>query len=217
MTEENDPIQDAVAARLAKLRTFPVDVAHLDQRLAAELPAPITRKPRRWIAQISAAAASLLVIFTLMFVTLQGRPVQASPNLMAQMHYDIVAGKVPTMKADSIDEANEAIAAMAGNSLRLPNAPSAHTMACCMRNLGNKKVACVLLDNGGPPVTMSVANARDISPPAGNTTSKNGITYHLQDTGKLHMISFQKSNLWICLMSEAPRDTLITLAEQLKQ
>jgi hypothetical protein len=216
MTEKVDPIEQAVAARLAKLRGFPVDTTNLDKRMRAELPPPVVRNRRRWMAQLSAAAASLLVIFTLMFVTLQGQPVQASPTMMAQMHYDIVSGKVPTMKADSIDEANEAIAAMAGNSLRLPNAPSAHTMSCCMRNLGNKKVACVLLDNGESPITMSAANARDVTPPTGKTRTENGVTYHLQDTGKLHMISFEKSGLWICLISESPTDSLIKLAQQLK-
>jgi hypothetical protein len=215
----HDPIDEAMSARLARLRSFPVDTTRMDKALREQLPPAATRKPRRWAGQISAAAACLAVIFTLMFVTLQGRPVQASPNMMAQMHQDIVSGKVPTMKAESIEEANQAIAAMAGGkgeTLRLPEAPDTHTMACCMRNIGNKKVACVLLKNGGKPVTMSVASAKDISAPAGPAVEHNGQVYYVQSSGTLHMVSCRKDTLWICLISETGKDGLIAMAERLK-
>ena len=39
-------------------------------------------------------------------------------------------------------------------------------MACCMKSVHDKKVACVLLKDNGVPVTLSVANASDMELPA---------------------------------------------------
>jgi hypothetical protein len=212
-----------------------VDTTGLDKRLRDALPVEATggrvavqRGPRRWVGQVSAAAACLALIFTLMSVTLQGRPVQASPNVMAQMHEDIVSGKVPTMKAGSIEEANRAIAAMGGgsgggDSLRLPEVPNSHTMACCMRTIGNKKVACVLLENGGKPVTMSVAEAKDVTAPQtfDEAVSEGGETYYVVAVqgggGKLRMVTCRKGEMWVCLISEAEARELVGLASRLKR
>jgi len=213
---DEDAVQRAVASRLGKLRSFPVDTSRVDRVMRRQIPPVAARKRWRWMGQLSAAAASILIIVSLMFVMLPGRAVQASASEMAQMHYDIVSGKVPTMKADSIQEANEAIAAMAGNSVRLPDSPSAHTMSCCMRDIGNKKVACVLLEDGGAAVTMSVAQAKDMKPSAAPAQIYNGITYHVTSIGKLNMVTVERGGKWICLMSETKAERLMQLADRLK-
>ena len=39
--------------------------------------------------------------------------------------------------------------------------PDAHVMACCLKSIKDKEVACVLLNSEGTPITMSVAKASD--------------------------------------------------------
>ena len=113
---------------------------------------------RRAFRPIVAVAASLIVI-ALVVLALQNQSVQAVlADAMVQMHRDIIAGKVGTHPVASIDEANSVIAAFAGDFPKLTEPPQAHTMACCMRNVGDKKVACILLTTEVRKVTLAIAN-----------------------------------------------------------
>jgi hypothetical protein len=202
--------EEAIARRLARLKGIPVDTTGLERALRGQLPPPRTK--RRWWASMAAIAASLIVTGTLLLPLMQSREVQASPVMMAQMYHDMVDGKVPTMRANTLDEANRAIAAFSENGPTLPEAPASHMMACCMRNVGNKKVACVLFENGGTPVTMVVANAADMQSPSSPTIVQDGITYHVQTTGDLHMVMTERENRWVCLIGKMPQDQLIEVA-----
>jgi hypothetical protein len=175
-------------------------------------PAPVAAlRSRRWWATLTAVAASVLLIAAITLL-LQGREAQASSLQMAQMHEDIISGKIPTMHAASIDEANQAIAAMAGDFPRLPEPPAAHTMACCMRNVGKKKVACVLLETGDTPVTMAVASAADMESPQSPVTVRGGISYHVQAVGDLNMVMTERDGRWICFIGALPAEKLMGLA-----
>jgi hypothetical protein len=213
----DDPVDapgDAVVARrLARLGALPVDTSSLEQRLRKQLPrAPQQRRRRAWWVSMSAAAAALLLLAAISLSLLQGRAAQASSMQMAQMHQDIIAGRIPTMHAGSIEDANRAIAAMAGNFPTLPTPPEAQTMACCMRNVGKKKVACVLLDSGSTPVTMVVASAADVESPRSEVTMRGGVAYHVQTVGDLHMVMMERDGRWICFVGGLPAERLMDLA-----
>jgi hypothetical protein len=220
MTQDN-PLSDAadaaISRRLARLAALPVDTSGLEKALAKQLPPPPGRiRLRAWWKPLTAVAASLLLIGTLAAVLLPGREAQASSIQMAQMHQDIVAGRIPTMHAGSIEEANRAIAAMAGNFPSLPTPPAAHAMACCMRNVGKKKVACVLLDSGNVPVTMTVANASDVESPTSGATVRDGVTYHVQSVGELNMVMTERDGRWLCFVGALPVERLMDLATGVK-
>jgi hypothetical protein len=220
MTQDN-PLSDAadaaISRRLARLAAMPVDTSGLEKALAKRLPPPPGQmRPRAWWKPLMAVAASLLLIGTLAAVLLPGREAQASSIQMAQMHQDIVAGRIPTMRAGSIEEANRAIAAMAGNFPSLPTPPAAHAMACCMRNVGKKKVACVLLDSGSVPVTMTVASASDVESPTSGATVRDGVTYHVQSVGDLNMVMTERDGRWLCFVGALPVERLMDLATGVK-
>jgi hypothetical protein len=216
MENENEDRQEsALTSRLAKLGNVPVDTSRLERALASKLPPPTGHVRRRLWKPFLAIAASVLLTAALAFPLLQGREVQASPVMMAQMYHDMVDGRVPTMHATSLEEANHAIAALSGNFPTLPQPPASHMMACCMRNVGNKKVACILLDNAGTPVTMVVANASDMQSPTSPLLLKDGVTYHVQTTGNLNMVMTERDHRWICLISELSLDKLVELAHGL--
>ena len=118
------------------------------------------------------------------------------------MHRDMVSGKIATMKVDSMEQANQAIAAFAGDFPQLSEPPEAHTMSCCMRNVGNKKLACVLLNNGVGPITMVVANTDAVQTPSVPATVHASQTYNITaNRGQpAHGHVRAAASCWICLI-----------------
>jgi len=211
MNDGLDPQDAAISRRLAKLGAMPVDTSRLERALRAQIPAP-ARRPARW-RSLAAIAASLLLFVAFGIGLLQGRPAQASPDLMARMYQDIVSGKVETIPAQSIEEVNRTLAAMSGTSITLPQPPPSQLMACCMQTIGDKKVACVLLQNAGTPVTMVVAKDTDVKSPSSPLVERHGIGYHVHAVGDLQMVMTERDHHWICLMGHLPQEKLMDLAE----
>src|SRR4051794_10344090 len=107
MQYENDE-QRAVARRLQKLRTMPVDTSGLERALRSQLPPQREISSRRvWrIGSLRTVAASLIVLggIVLTVVLSSSSPsAQAEAVQMAQVHEDIVSGRVPVMQVDSIE------------------------------------------------------------------------------------------------------------------
>jgi hypothetical protein len=230
--KEFDGVDDArldraTADRLARLRSLPVDTTRLERLVQAQVPRPgaAVARPRFTIFRlrpIRAVAASLLLLTGLaavLLLTTSGGPVLASPAQMAQMHEDLVAGRVPVMWADSVEAANRMLASKSPESPEIPGVPSLpadHAMACCMRSVKDKKVACLLLRTDGVPVTLTVANAADMSLPKSPTVTRGGVTYHQQSSGKLNMVMTERNRRWVCLIGELPAERLMDVADQLR-
>jgi hypothetical protein len=210
----------ATAMRLSRLRTLPVDTSRLDKLVKDQLPSQ-EKNTRLFLGSfrpLRTVAAGLILFATIAGILLSssGGQALASPTQMAQMHEDIVAGRTPVMKVDSIAAANRALAEQSPQSPTLPGLPPDHVMACCMRSVQNKRVACVLLQNQGTPVTMTVANAADMKLPAAPTATRDGITYRVQTAGKLNMVMTERGGRWVCLIGEPSADKLMDLAAKLQ-
>lgn len=223
MENDHQNRQDsAVAARLRKLRSVPVDLGPLQRRIEASIPRPTRSAGRPVLARIGrplAAVAASIVIFALLTVailTASSGQVMASPAEMARFHQEIVANKIPVTRVDSIAEASEVLATQWPQGPDLPQAPEAHVMACCMKSIKDKKVACVLLNSEGTPITMSVANAKDMRSPKGNKVTRNGASYHVMSSGNVNMVSTERNGRWVCLIGETSTDRLIDIAHQLQ-
>jgi hypothetical protein len=222
--EPNNPseteLDRATTRRLARLRTMPVDTSRLDALIQARIPRATAGQPLvlRWLSPLRAVAASLLVVAAViaLLIMMAGRPALASASEMARMHEDIVSGKTPVMQVDSIDAANKILAAQWPDSPGIPGMPADHVMACCMKSVNNKKVACVLLKDQGEPVTLTVANATDMKTPTCPTKLRRGVPYHVQSSGSLNMVMSERDGRWICIIAEAPVDRLMDLADGLK-
>src|SRR5258708_7453758 len=103
--QKNSKVDEAVAKRLHRLRTMPVDTSGLESRLRAEI--PIHTQRRLWLRPMRAVAAgiALLAVITALFLSTSGGPVLASPAQMAQMHHELIAGQSGIMQVNSIDAA----------------------------------------------------------------------------------------------------------------
>lgn len=219
-TDETDsPLDQATARRLARLRTMPVETRGLEERISALIPPSQQRNARiTWLRPLRAVAALLLVggLVAVILITLSGGPALASAAQMAQVHQDLVSGKTPVVQVDSIEAANRELSRQSPDSPAVPNVPSNHVMACCMKSVKNKRVACVLLKSQGVPVTMTVANASDFKLPASPAVMHDGISYHVQSAGDLNMVTTQRGGRWICLIGQLAPERLMEMAAKLE-
>jgi hypothetical protein len=141
---------------------------------------------------------------------------------MATLHEELVSGRTPVMRVESVEQANQMLAAQWKSPPAVPGVPQdsasppAHVMACCMKSVKDKKVACVLLKREGVPVTMTVANSADMKLPDSPKVSRNGGDFHVQSSGNLHMVMTEKRGRWVCLIGELPAERLMDLASQLQ-
>ena len=153
----------------------------------------------------------MLVSAIAFFVTNSSRPVLASAEQLAEVHEDVVAGR-GILHVDSVAEANKAILAQWANSPQIPDVPTDHVMACCMRSIRDRKVACILLKGESEPVTLTVANASDMAMPNTPSTYRDGVGYQVTSRGALNMVMTQRQARWICLIGRIPAERLMALA-----
>ena len=220
--EDQDSVDRAVSLRLAKLRTMPVDVTNLEKAIRSQIVPPptnaggwrvLTRRPLRAIAAsvvlVSAIAAAILL-------SASSGPALAEAAQMAQVHQDIVSGKVPVMQVSSIDAANRMLNQESPGAPALPQLPDSHVMACCMKSVHSKKMACVLLKDDGMPVTLAVASAADMKLPTAPMQTRDGVDYRIQHVGKLSMVMTDRNGKWLCLIGQLPAVRLMDMATQIR-
>ncbi len=220
-TDDNPSELDrAVAGRLAKLRTMPVDTSRLDAAIRAQIPQPGRDRRMRigWFRPFRAIAASitLLAILSAVLLSTSGGPALASPAQMARFHQSLVSGEVAATQVDSIEAANQVLTAKWPQSPQLPDVPQDHVMACCMKSVKDKRLACVLLKRDGVPVTMTVANDSDMKLPKSPTVDHGGVTYHVQSFEQTNMVMTERGGRWVCLISELPAERLMDIAQKLR-
>jgi hypothetical protein len=216
-----EALDRAVSARLAKLRAMPVDLTNLEKVIESQIAHPtnlgrwrvLTLRPLRAIAAsvvlVSAIAAAILL-------SASSGPALAEAAQMAQVHQDIVSGKVPVMQVSSIDAANRLLNQESPGAPALPQLPESHVMACCMKSVHDKKMACVLLKDEGAPVTLAVASAGDMKLPAVPVQTRDGVDYRIQHVGKLSMVMTERNGKWLCLIGQLPAERLMDMATQVK-
>jgi hypothetical protein len=219
MTDKQEILEDALSKRLAKLGAMPVDLSRLEARLRQEVTAPAAAPAQRtkiwWWKPALSIAAALIIVATVAWAVFVPSNAEASPADFARLHTEMVQGD-HVMHVSTIDEANKMIEAMAKGQVSIPTIPDAHLHACCMREIKNKKVACVLLENEGEPVTMTVAAAGDVKCSGTATSCVAGIDYHVHRVGDLNMVMTERNDRLVCLISKSTPEQLMALASKLQ-
>jgi len=217
--EQDEALDQAVSARLAKLRTMPVDTSNLDKVLRATIPS--SRREWRILSfrPLRALAASMVLVSAIaaaIMLSASSGPALAEPAQMAQVHQDIVSGRIPVMQVASIEAANKMLNAQSPGAPTLPQMPESHVMACCMKSVHNKKMACVLLRDEGVPITLAVASAADMKLAPAPVMKRKGIDYRVQKFGDLNMVMTEQNGKWLCLIGQVSADHLMDVAAQVK-
>jgi len=215
MTQPTENFDQALAHRLSRLSTMPVDTSNLERAVREQVGRP-ANPYARLLRPFAAVAATLIFLAIIAFAMLQNRPAQASADLMLQLHRDIVAGAIPSMKVDSIEDVNEAFAAFGQQGLKMTAPPEMQVMSCCMHDVANRKVACILVKDAGVPITLSVADTDALKPLASAPVMHNGEAFHVQAGGELNMVMVDRGTHRICLIGALPAEKLMGLTDKLK-
>jgi hypothetical protein len=225
--EHDEKLDEVVRTRLRRLQAMPVDVTELERKLVAHLPNRISKEdvtgawslrhlvlqPRRALA--ASFLLSILIAGVILLTTSSG-PALAEASTLAQVHEEIVSGKIPVTQVSSIDAANLTLRDEHPGTPSLPQIPDSHVMACCMKSVQNKKMACVLLKHDGIAVTLAVASAADMKMPAGTKAIRNGTRYLVQKTGNLSMVMTERNGKWLCLIGATSSDELMDIASEIR-
>lgn len=220
MAEPMHNLEELTRRRLAKLSGRPVDASRVARRVEAELGGQRVEPRRRVVGWLSAAAAVVLLVLGLAVMNHTASPVVAAPAELVQLHKHVASGGHGATTVRSIDEAQRAIAAQWPDAPELPAPPTAavdgeQVMACCLGHIGSRKLACVLIEGGDRPVTMVVANAKDVKPAEGDAIERDGRRFYTHEMRGVNMVATQRGERYICLMGEVPIDRLIEIAQRL--
>lgn len=196
-----------------------MDTMRLEAWIEARIPRP--RRTGFWhtVPMRLRAAAAMLLGMALLGVLLwspSGGPVLASTAEMARFYQEMISGTIPVTQVDSIEQARRVLTGSWPEQPGLPFAADGHVMACCMREIKDRKMVGVLLRTDGGLITLSVARSSDLRSPQKVTAVRAGQPYHVQSIGDLNMVSTQRDGRWICLMGELPAERLIDIAQGLK-
>ena len=217
--EQDEALDRAMSARLTKLRAMPVDTSRLDKALRAQVPPLRPERRLRLLRPLRAIAASVLLVSAIaaaIMLSASSGPALAEPAQMAQVHQDILSGRIPVMQVASIEAANRMLNSQSPGAPTLPHMPDSHVMACCMKSVHNKQMACVLLKDEGVPITLAVASAADMKLAPAPVVTRNGIDYRVQKVGDLGMVMTEQNGKWLCLIGRIPADRLIDVAAQVR-
>ena len=218
--DENNPKQqrldDAVSKRLSRLASMPVEMAALDAAVRREVGGGAARPRVLWLRPLQAIAASLLVIgLSVAALVMSGGPAQASSTDLARVHQTMLSGGGHVMPVSSVEAANLALSEHWPDAPELPGVHGQHVMACCVHQVGKEQVACAALNLDGVPVSMAVADSKDLRMPPGETVRRGEKVYRVQSSGTLNMAMHERDGRWACLMGEAPTDRLVDMLETL--
>jgi hypothetical protein len=186
--EDHDEQDLAVARRLRRLSTMPVDLSGLEAIIGRDIPRPVSVTRRRLtLRPVLAMAASLVVLVSLAGAVLLSmpRPVVASTEMLSDLYAHNRTAMVDPQ-------------------------PEMTPMPCCVRQVEGRNVTCVAVMVGGKRVMMAVGDGKHFSvPDSAGRKSVNGVEYRYQSAGGVNMVMAVKDGAWVCLMGEASIDELV--------
>lgn len=220
-----ETLDAATSRRLARLGQRPVDVSHLEQRLAVELgeidpPSPMARpntatlRLTPWLRP-AAGIAALLTIAVGLFIIVSTSPptVSAAVLDLSELHTDIMAGRVPMQPVDTIAQANAWIASQQSTGPELPDhLAGAQVQSCCLADVQGDLVAVALLRDGDTTVTLVVAQAANFAHEMGIVIEIDGRRFFGHELNGIRMMMANDGDRWLCVMGDASYEQLAQIA-----
>jgi hypothetical protein len=163
------------------------------------------------------AAASVLLfgLVAALVVGVAAGPALASADRLAEIHAEVQ--KHSGSHACQVGSIAEANAVLSGKGApKLPDVPAEHVHFCCIQNLGRKPVSCAAVVIDGKPVTLAVANARDVRGPRGESRVVGGQKFFVESKGGLNMVMTESGGRWVCVMGDVSPEQLIETARSVK-
>jgi hypothetical protein len=233
--DPNLPTHDPLVRRLRQLSAHPVDTTSLDRALLAAIPRPRSSGSMlisRWARStrgIAATVASISVIgVVILVIALATRPVLAEPTSMAELHRDLISGRLPMTRVTSVQDANVLLSQSWPDAPEVPtlqSLPPDHDLACCLKDVKGRRVVCVVLEDDGIPISIVVAPKENVRAPQAGPT----VTDHTRETpltsssrtmvhtsGSITMLMVERDGLFVCVMGETTPQRLRALLDSMR-
>lgn len=206
----HDALDAALARRLRKLATLPVDTSALDQRLRRVI-APPQRNLKRFGAGAMAAAAALLAMGLVLFSILSAEPTRASLTDLTHAYQSAVARLPARVSKYPMSKAAMAQACACLPGLKMCTMATMHS--CYMTKIQHCPVSCTLLSPGVRPVV--VLTGQGIVGPPGKMVHFGGVEYELVAAHGLNFVEATGHGHWMCLMGRSSPAALLRVASRL--
>ncbi len=194
----------AVAQRLARLATMPVDTTKLDRALRAQISLP-KRNVGTWRIAVSGLVAAAVILAALLIPLTVPHSSRASVSDLSQIYNRMLVSPL----AGGITNAQK-------NTLQLMCPPTTgHLASCCMQTLHHHRVACMLVKRGKQTVGVVVVPAGSLEYPQGIHRRYEGGSFIVRKTGKLNIVIRSGRRHWICVMGPQRVSELMLIASQI--
>lgn len=221
---QQDRLERATSARLAKLASRSVDTSGLERRMqealredGGEATSTSPLLLQRWWRPILSAAAAALIVVTIGWLVLDGgtTPVMAAPTELAQIHFDVSNQLTPHLQASSVAEANRLLAEQSDDFTPLPEMPG-KLRSCCLHQLAGTTITCALVELDGGLITVAVGDGEQVHAPPGKTITRGGKQFIAHTANGTNMVMVHEGNYWLCVVGDETTEKLLELAVDIK-
>lgn len=222
MDETDHNLDRAIAERLAKLRSMPIEVCQLEGRLKAVLPA-LRRRPRAfsWRPATMALAAGITFVALMLGVlfALLAQPQTVSAGDLARIHREVLAEKPAAQRVSTTEEVNQVLHSV------WPQAPVMTAVglpvrSCCVHAVGRKRMACMSLLLNGQPVTAAVGRASEIRVADWPTTARDGVPFCCYSapigSDGVNAVAMERNGILILVFGTQPTGELLDAIDQVR-
>lgn len=226
----NPAEQDAaLARRLARLGSKPVSTESLERRLDAAFaslddepaatdpsgPPPIYRLTR-WLQPAAGVAAMLALVVALFFVFSTSPPTASAAVVdLAELHHYVEEGRFALPTASSMAAVNQSIAEQRNGRALLPEEmQGARVQTCCLRDVQGDLVALAVLDDGGPSVSLVVAQSPEFAHEMGTMVEIEGRRFFGHELNGVRMMMANIGDRWLCVMGDRSYEALAQIASE---
>lgn len=207
----------AISRRLARLRSRPVDTKKFDAWLNDLTSAPVASMPgtsplASFKRSFAWAAMVAMVLGVGIGVLVKTRAEVAEPSGVVRLHEEVLSGESGGTIITTLAEA-QFLSRERGDWV--PDAPSAvdgTLRLWCVCDTSGVPVTCLQVDYDGQPVTVVIAERRQLRPHRGEAIELNGQKFQAHRVGPLNIVMTQVADYTICVVAELPADRLATLA-----
>jgi hypothetical protein len=229
-TRNSDPTEQdaALARRLARLGDQPVPTESLERRLDAafaSLDEPATINPSgpppiyrltRWLQPAAGVAAMLALVVALFFVFSTSPPSASAAVVdLAELHHYVEEGRFALPTASSMAAVNQSIAEQRNGRVLLPEEmQGARVQSCCLRDVQGDLVALAVLDDGGPSVSLVVAQAPEFAHEMGVVIEIDGRRFFGHELNGIPMMMANIEDRWLCVMGDRSYEALAQIAAE---
>ncbi|MCC6680230.1 MAG: hypothetical protein IT445_04935 [Phycisphaeraceae bacterium] len=222
---DQDSLDRATAARLAKLAGRPVDASAFKRKLErvmreqTESDAAPSRslRPARWWRPITSIAAVLLLALSVAWLMLEGGTpaAEAAPTELARIYQEVTSGRTPHLEVTSVEEANRLLSDQAQGIVPIPELPG-QLQSCCLHQHAGATLTCAVIERDGQRIAVVMADGAKLHSPKGQQIERDGRQFIFHTTNGINMVMAHEGGRWLCVMGDASAEILVEVAADIR-